>query len=56
MCSHQPKYFRFKKSVTKMTTGDEINEDLPTIAEDLVVTKYKMAAEIVHSKRFTFTL
>ena len=39
-----------------MTTGDEINEDLPTIAEDLVVTKYKMAAEIVHSKRFTFTL
>ena len=40
-----------------MTTGDEINEDLPTIAEDLVVTKYKMAAEIVHSKLFTtFTL
>ena len=38
-----------------MTTGDEINEDLPTIAEDLVVTKYKMAAEIVHSKRFTIS-
>ena len=33
-----------------MTTGDEINEELPTIAEDLVVTKYKMAAEIVNSK------
>ena len=33
-----------------MTTGEEINEDLPTIAEDLVVTKYKMAAEIVNSK------
>ena len=34
-----------------MTTGDDsINEDLPTIAEDLVVTKYKMAAEIVNSK------
>ena len=33
-----------------MTTGDEINDDLPTIAEDLVVTKYKMAAEIVNSK------
>ena len=32
-----------------MTTGDDsINEDLPTIAEDLVVTKYKMAAEIVN--------
>ena len=25
-----------------------INEDLPTIAEDLVVTKYKMAAEIAN--------
>ena len=24
--------------------------DLPTIADDLVVTKYKMAAEIVNSK------
>ena len=35
-----------------MTTGDEINEELPTIAEDLVVTKYKMAAEIVNSKFF----
>ena len=32
-----------------MTTGDDsINEDYPTIAEDLVVTKYKMAAEIVN--------
>ena len=51
------KVFQIKEvKVTKMTTGDEINEDLPTIAEDLVVTKYKMAAEIVHSKRFTFTL
>ena len=25
-------------------------EDLPTIADDLVVTKYKMSAEIVNSK------
>jgi len=29
-----------------MTTGDETNDELPTIAEDLVVTKYKMSAEI----------
>ena len=40
-------YNQFYKT---MTTGDEINDDLPTIAEDLVVTKYKMAAEIVNSK------
>ena len=33
-----------------MTGDDSINEELPTIAEDLVVTKYKMAAEIVNSK------
>ena len=26
--------------------------DLPTIADDLVVTKYKMAAEIVNSEYF----
>ena len=32
----------------KMTTGEETNEELPTIAEDLVVTKYKMSAEIVN--------
>jgi len=31
-----------------MTTGEETNEELPTIAEDLVVTKYKMSAEIVN--------
>jgi len=31
-----------------MTTGDETNDELPTIAEDLVVTKYKMSAEIVN--------
>ena len=31
-----------------MTVGDM--EDLPTISDDLVVTKYKMAAEIVNSK------
>ena len=28
----------------------EPKNDLPTIADDLVVTKYKMAAEIVNSK------
>ena len=33
-----------------------VAEEPGTIADDLVVTKYKMAAEIVHSKRFTFTL
>ena len=33
-----------------MTAEDSINEDLPTISEDLVVTKYKMAAEIANSK------
>ena len=27
-------------------------DSLPTIADDLVVTKYKMAAEIVNSKSF----
>ena len=38
-----------KYKIIKMTTGDDsINEDYPTIAEDLVVTKYKMAAEIVN--------
>ena len=26
------------------------SEELPTIADDLVVTKYKMSAEIVNSK------
>jgi len=31
-----------------MTADDSINEDLPTISEDLVVTKYKMAAEIAN--------
>ena len=45
-------YNQFYKT---MTTGDEINDDLPTIAEDLVVTKYKMAAEIVNSKLFLET-
>ena len=33
-----------------MTADDSINEDLPTISEDLVVTKYKMAAEISNSE------
>jgi hypothetical protein len=28
----------------------EAKNDLPTISDDLVVTKYKMAAEIVNSK------
>lgn len=31
-----------------MTSTEETNEELPTIAEDLVVTKYKMSAEIVN--------
>jgi len=31
-----------------MTSAEETNEELPTIAEDLVVTKYKMSAEIVN--------
>jgi len=31
-----------------MTTAEDTNEELPTIAEDLVVTKYKMSAEIVN--------
>ena len=30
--------------------------DLPTIADDLVVTKYKMAAEIVNSELMTCTM
>ena len=30
----------------------EAKNDLPTISDDLVVTKYKMAAEIVNSKWF----
>lgn len=29
--------------------GDNVDNDLPTIADDLVVTKYKMAAEIVNN-------
>ena len=33
-----------------MTSAEETNEELPTIAEDLVVTKYKMAAEIANSE------
>jgi len=33
-------------TLLNMTTGDETNDELPTIAEDLVVTKYKMSAEI----------
>ena len=32
----------------KMTV--DAGDDLPTISDDLVVTKYKMAAEIVNSK------
>jgi len=41
--------YKRKKEKISMTTGDDsINEDLPTIAEDLVVTKYKMSAEIVN--------
>jgi len=31
-----------------MTSTEDTNEELPTIAEDLVVTKYKMSAEIVN--------
>ena len=30
--------------------SDTESNDLPTIAEDLVVTKYKLSAEIVNSK------
>ena len=33
-----------------MTSSEPEGNDLPTIADDLVVTKYKMAAEIVNSK------
>ena len=33
-----------------MVGDKEVGGDLPTIADDLVVTKYKMAAEIVNSK------
>ena len=34
----------------------EQDEKIPTIAEDIVVTKYKMAAEIVNRKRFVHLL
>ena len=34
----------------------EQEEKIPTIAEDIVVTKYKMAAEIVNRKRFVHLL
>ena len=30
----------------------EVEEKIPTIAEDIVVTKYKMAADIVNRKCF----
>ena len=33
-----------------MVGDKEVGGDLPTIADDLVVTKYKMSAEIVNSK------
>ena len=36
--------------------ADQDGNDLPTISDDLVVTKYKMAAEIVNSKYNTFSL
>ena len=35
-------------------TGEK--NDLPTIADDLVVTKYKMSADIVNSKPFLISL
>ena len=35
-------------------TGEK--NDLPTIADDLVVTKYKMSADIVNSKLFLISL
>ena len=37
--------------VKEMAETGEKN-DLPTIADDLVVTKYKMSADIVNSKLF----
>ena len=47
-----PLFFSAKESA-KMS-GDAANEEsgsnLPTIADDLVVTKYKMAAEITNSE------
>ena len=33
-----------------MVGDKEVGGELPTIADDLVVTKYKMAAEIVNSE------
>ena len=45
--------FSVAKESAKMS-GDAANEEsgsnLPTIADDLVVTKYKMAAEITNSE------
>ena len=41
----EPSFFR-----SAMVGDKEVGGDLPTIADDLVVTKYKMAAEIVNSK------
>ena len=43
-----------EKSKSAKMSGDAANEEsgsnLPTIADDLVVTKYKMAAEITNSE------
>ena len=39
-------------SVGRKMADTEAKNDLPTISDDLVVTKYKMAAEIVNSKWF----
>ena len=46
--------FSVEKSKSAKMSGDAANEEsgsnLPTIADDLVVTKYKMAAEITNSE------
>ena len=39
-----------KKHLKKSPKMAEQEEKIPTIAEDIVVTKYKMAAEIVNRK------
>ena len=40
----------FEKHFKKSPKMAEQEEKIPTIAEDIVVTKYKMAAEIVNRK------
>lgn len=55
ICSCLRVYSDFRLAMADLKGLDGQEEEIPTIAEDVVVTKYKMAGDMANSKHFVAT-